>query len=143
MGKEEKYVLSDKEVYPDDLILFSHLGAMKNIWLSVLEFMKENYKDSAGEWRYYNDGKQWLFKMVFKKKTVFWAALMEGTFRITFYFTGKATSIIENGSLTDTVKESFKNAKSYGALRPVSIAVAAASDLEDIYELVRIKTTIK
>ncbi len=85
--------------------------------------MSANYKDSSGEWRFYNDGKRWLFKMVNKKKTVFWSSLITGTFRITFYLGNKAESIIENSDLSQSIKEEFKNAKKYGLIRPVSFII--------------------
>lgn len=33
------------------------------------------------EWRYYNDGKSWLCKMLSKKKNLFWLSIWEGCFR--------------------------------------------------------------
>lgn len=139
MTGEDIYVLGNRDIYPDDEVLYSFLGDKKDIWLAVLGFLKENFKDSSGEWRYYNDGRQWLFKMVLKKKTIFWTAIMNGTFRITFYFTDKALERITNSTLSENIKTEFLTTGKIGLLKPVSIIVTGLDDLADIYELIRIK----
>jgi hypothetical protein len=105
--------------------------------------MSANYKDSSGEWRFYNDGKRWLFKMVHKKKTVFWSSLITGTFRITFYLGNKAESIIENSDLPQRVKEEFKNAKKYGLIRPVTFIIKGSEDVDNVLKMIDLKTKIK
>jgi len=70
-------------------------------------FLK-NCKNISGNWNYYNDGKQWLFKLVQKKKTVFWAGILSDTFRVTFYFGDKAESLIEASELPSNIKNNFK-----------------------------------
>ena len=47
------------------------------------------------EWRYYNDGKAWLCKVVNKKKTVFWLSIWEHYFKTSFYFTEKHLESID------------------------------------------------
>ncbi|PKP08994.1 MAG: hypothetical protein CVU09_13085 [Bacteroidetes bacterium HGW-Bacteroidetes-4] len=37
------------------------------------------------QWRYYNDGKAWLCKVSYKKKTVFWLSVWEAYFKVAFY----------------------------------------------------------
>jgi hypothetical protein len=37
------------------------------------------------QWRYYNDGKAWLCKVSYKKKTVFWLSVWEACFKVAFY----------------------------------------------------------
>jgi len=108
-----------------------------------MDHMKNNYKDSAGGWNFYNDGKRWLFKMVNKKKTVFWAGILNDTFRITFYLGNKAESIIENSDLPQTIKEEFKTAKRYGLIRPVTFIINNNSDVDNVLKMIAIKNKIK
>jgi hypothetical protein len=56
-----------------------------SLWQNIMNFASENYKDISGSWNYYNDGKQWPFKMVLKKKTIFSPGVYPDNFRITFY----------------------------------------------------------
>ena len=86
MADKEENLLTDKLIYPTDDYIFSIIGDKKIFWQNIMNHMADNYKDSSGEWNFYNDGKRWLFKMIHKKKTIFWAAILTDTFRITFYF---------------------------------------------------------
>jgi hypothetical protein len=81
--------------------------------------------------------------MVQKKKTIFWAGILQDTFRITFYFGDKAESVIETSDLPSAIKDGFKTAKKYGAIRPISIKVFEYSDVENVLKLIVIKQKIK
>jgi hypothetical protein len=143
MAESEKPVLGDKSVYPSDEILFSIFGDKKVVWQRILSYVKDNYKDITEEWRYYNDGKQWLFKMQQKKKTIFWISVLKDTFRITFYFGNKAEPLIEGSQLPQKIKDGFRDAKRFGSLRPVTITITGVSDLENILKLIDIKVKLK
>ncbi len=143
MSEIENILLADKDIYPSDDVIFSIIGDKKVFWQRIIDYMSANYKDSAGEWRFYNDGKRWLFKMVHKKKTVFWSSLITGTFRITFYLGNKAESIIENSDLSQSVKDEFKNAKKYGLIRPVTFIIKDSEDVDNVLKMIDLKTKIK
>jgi hypothetical protein len=143
MAEKEKMMLSDKSVIPSEEQIFSFIGENKVHWHNIMSHVFENYKDSSGSWNYYNDGKQWLFKQVQKKKTIFWAAVLADTFRITFYFSDKALPFIENSDLPSKIKEDFITAKKYGSIRPVSIKVYDNPDVENVLKLIAIKTSMK
>src|ERR1700693_4845885 len=117
MSATDSILLTDRNVYPTDDYIFSIIGEKKVFWQSIMSHMGSVYEGSAGQWNFYNDGKRWLFKMTFKKKTIFWAAILVGTFRITFYFGNKAEIIIENSDLPVKIKEEFKTATRYGLIR--------------------------
>ena len=51
-------------------------------------------KSISEEWKYYNDGKTWLFRTLKKKKTLFWIRILKNTFRIAFWFINKLEPII-------------------------------------------------
>jgi hypothetical protein len=143
MSEKDVLILSDKEVIPTDVYVFSILGEKSELWKSIMKHAVEDYKDISGTWNYYNDGKQWLFKMVQKKKTIFWAGILQDTFRITFYFGDKAEPIIENSDLPQSIKDGFKTAKKYGAIRPVSVKISGQQDVENVLKLIVIKSKIK
>ncbi len=143
MAESEKLVLGDKSVYPSDEILSSIFGDKMIIWQKIISYVKDNYKDITEEWRYYIDGKQWLFKMQQKKKTIFWAGVLKDTFRITFYFGNKAEPVIEGSNLPQKIKNNFRDAKRFGTLRPISTIVGGGKDLDNILKLIDVKTKIK
>ena len=143
MAEIENLKFSDKSVVPSDELIFSIIGSRKDIWIALMKHMQDNYKDSAGEWNYYNDGKRWLFKMLWKKKTVFWIVIMEDTFMVTFYFPDRAEPVIEESDLPQKIKEEFKNAKKYGATRGLSIMMKDSGDVENVVKLIGIKCRLK
>jgi len=143
MDEPEKLVLGDKSVYPSEEILFSIIGDKKIVWKEIMSYVNQNYKNITEEWRYYNDGKQWLFKMQLKKKTIFWIGVLRDTFRITFYFGNKAEPLIVNSNLPDKMKDDFVSGKKYGKIRAISIRISGTGDLENIYKLVELKAKMK
>lgn len=143
MAENEKKVLSDKSVIPTDEYIFLLIGDNKLHWKKIMDHVSENYKDTSGSWNYYNDGKQWLFKMVRKKKTIFWSSLIDKTFRITFYLGNKAEAIIENSDLPQAVKDEFKTAKRYGLIRPVTFVINSETDVDNVLKMISIKSKMK
>ena len=136
-------MLSDKQIIPTDDNIFSIIGEKKFLWKKLMNYVSENHKDMSGSWNYYNDGKQWLFKMVQKKKTIFWAAVLKDTFRVTFYFGDKAEPLIDASELPGNIKDDFKNGKRYGKIRAVSLKMSDLSDVESVKKLIQIKLKIK
>ena len=67
MDENEVLVLSDKQINPTDEYIFSIIGEKRIYWQDIMKNAFENYKDISCSWKYYNDGKQWLFKLVQKK----------------------------------------------------------------------------
>lgn len=143
MAEKENRVLSDKQIIPNDDYIFSIIGEKRILWQTIMNYLSENYKDISGSWNYYNDGKQWLFKLIQKKKTIFWASILKDTFRVTFYFGDKAETLIDASDLLQTIKDDFKNGKRYGKIRAVTLKMSDLSDVESVKTLVVIKMKIK
>lgn len=139
MAEAEKFVLDDKNVIPDDDLIFAIIGNKKVYWHKIMSYLLDNYRESSGGWRYYNDGKQWLFKMVNKKKTIFWLGVLKDTFRITFYFGDKAEPVILASDLPETIRNGFRSAKKYGSIRPVTIKIMNDTDVDNVIKLIVIK----
>jgi hypothetical protein len=140
MAGPDSILLTDRNIYPTDDYIFAIIGEKKVFWKEIMSHMSSVYEDSAGQWNFYNDGKKWLFKMVYKKKTIFWAAILTDAFRITFYLGNKAESVIECSDLPGIIKEEFKSAKRYGLIRPVTVIVNEKEDVDNILKLIAIKS---
>ncbi len=116
MPEPSKLILSDKHIIPADDLIFSIIKDNKILWQTIMKHIYDNYEGSKGEWNYYNDGKKWLFKLVWRKKTIFWIGILEDTFRVTFWFGDKAELPIIESDLPETIKDDFKSAKKFGAI---------------------------
>ena len=48
----EKQVLSDKDQFPSDEIIFLHIGKSRTLWVSFFEYIHSGHPDFTQEWRY-------------------------------------------------------------------------------------------
>lgn len=131
--------LSDSETYPSDDLIFSIIGDKRQVWEKSLNYLQDSYPGSSCGWKYYNDGKQWLFRGTYRKKTIFWISILNDTFRITFFLGGKAESLIAASSLSEALKKDFSAKEFTGPFRSVTINVEGLHDLDDIEKLIDLK----
>lgn len=139
----EQLILINKNEFPTEEIIFSHIGKSKVLWQSIFEYIHYTYPDLTEEWRYYNDGKSWLLKVVKKMKTVCWISILKNSFSMTFYFTDKAEPLILDSSISDELKEQFKNGKHYNKIRGLTITFKYKKDVEYAKSILAIKLSIK
>lgn len=139
----EPIVLTDPNVQPTEELIFSIIGENSVYWEQLIEYIYDTHFDITEEWRFYNDGKSWLYKAMRKKQTLYWIGVISDTFRVTFWFGNKAESIIENSMLPESIKEEFRNAKRYGQLRAISIEMRSPEDLDNAIKLIELKVKIK
>ena len=136
-------ILTDIDQFPTEDIIYSHIGKSKTLWISIFEYIHSNHPDISEEWRYYKDGKSWLFKATRKAKTVFWLSVIKNAFRMTFYFTDKAEQAIANSSISDELKKQFKDGKRYNKIRGITIIFKSKKDVGYAKELIKIKLSLK
>ncbi len=139
----EAPILGNKDQFPTEKIIFSHIGKNKTHWQSLFEYIHTNHPDISEEWRYYNDGKSWLMKVTRKSKTIFWLTVIKKTFRITFYFTDKVEEAINKSPISDELKKQFKEGKHYGKIRGLTITFKNKKDIDYVKALIEIKLSIK
>lgn len=136
-------VLTDKDQFPTEEVIFSHIGKTKTHWEALFNHIHANHTDFNEEWRYYNDGKSWLMKVTHKKKTIFWVTIVPKMFRITFYFGDKAEPAIMNCAIPDELKTNFKEGKRYGKIRGLTLVMNNKKNIEAAKELITVKINSK
>ena len=139
----DQLILSDKNQYPTEEIIFSHIGKSKILWESIFNYIHTNYPDFSEKWNYYNDGKSWLMKISNKSKTIFWLSIIPDSFRITFYFGDKAEQAILASKISDELKNKFKDGKRFGKIRGLTLTINNKKNIEFVKELISIKLKIK
>ncbi len=135
----DKLILTDKNQYPTEEIIFSHIGKTKKHWDSIFNYIHTEYPQFSELWKYYNDGKSWLLKVTKKSKTIFWLSIISNSFRITFYFGDKAESAIMESTISDTLKKQFKEGKRFGKIRGLTLLMNDKQNVEFVKELILIK----
>lgn len=133
-------VLTDKSINPNDDLIYSIIGKNSEHWKRLMNAVPEKFPSAAGVWNYYNDGKNWLFKMVFKKKTLFWIGVHSDTFRVTFYFGEKAEREISGSNLPDDIKQQYLTGQRFGKIRAISIKIEDTSQVDCVLNLCEIKS---
>jgi hypothetical protein len=139
----EKPCLNDKNEYPSDKVLSRYLGKVKKTWDSFIDFINESYPSFSGQWRYYNDGKSWLYKLTKKKKTISWISVYPNKFKTTFYFPDKAEELIKAGKLKKEYIDQFIHGKRYGKIRGITVEIKKLTDLNATKTLIQIKEQVK
>ena len=139
----EEKVLTDKNQYPSEDVIFSHIGKSKIYWQSIFQHIHTSHPDFSEEWKYYNDGKSWLLKITRKSKTIFWLSILKESFRITFYFGDKAEPAILESNIPEQLKEEFKNGKRYGKIRGITLTINSNKEVESVKSLISVKLSIK
>lgn len=114
---------------------------LKSVYSSLLEILTA--ENVMHEWRYYNDGKSWLLKSTFKKKTVFWLSLWEEFIKVSFYFTEKTKPYVIDLEINELIKLEFVEAKPIGKLIPLTIDIKDKNDLVDFQKILTLKKTLK
>lgn len=137
----EKMLLREKEVSPNSNVLMNLLG---DVFIPYDELEEKLVaKDLIYIWNYYNDGKAWLCKVQFKKKTVFWLSIWDGFFKITFYFNEKTYTGIYDLGLEESIINNFENTKLVGKFRQLTFEIRDNSQFEDIERVVEYKKSLK
>lgn len=138
----EKTLLNDPKIFPGDVVLESALGVAYPVYASLLSYLTSEKAGLLPEWHYYNDGKAWLCKVQFKKKTVFWLSVYDGFFMLTFYFMEKHIPDIMKLAVSQAVKDQLANSGNGGKLIPVTFEISKDSQLRDVRVVMDFKKTI-
>lgn len=136
--------LTDPTVFPTEEVLLSILGDRSSQALTILfNTITAQPLGLTIEWRYYNDGKSWLCKAVFKTKTVFWLSVWPGYFKTTFYFTEKHLEALAELPLAEEHKTKLATDAPIGRLIPLTLDVNNEHVLKDVLTLVTFKKQLK
>lgn len=95
------------------------------------------------QWNYYKDGKSWLCKAQYNKKTVLWLSVWDDCFKLSFFFTEKKRGGIDTLEISTAIKEEFGQQKAAGKLVPLILDVRDCTLLSDIEQIVEYKMRCK
>jgi hypothetical protein len=135
----EDILLKDPNVKPDNKVLEKALGKSYKAYEELIHLITAPDYSLQPEWRYYNDGKAWLCKVVHKKKTVFWLSVWDGYFRAVFYLTEKTATGIDSLDIDENIKKNFRAHKPIGKLLPLVIEVTDKNQLHDLIKIIGYK----
>lgn len=132
-------IYSEKLVEPNDKMLAHDLAETKSFLDKIADFIEREYGDFKPEWKFYSKKSGWILKMFTKKRNVLFVVPCEKHFRIAFTFGDKASELIFNSNLPNSIKKDLIEAKKYVEGRTIQIEVKTKDDLDNILEMIRIK----
>ncbi len=135
--------LRHAEVYPASSVLEGVLGRSHIAFGRFMEAIGGPDYALMPEWRYYKDGKAWLCKISYKKKTICWLSAWNGFFKVSFYFTEKTKEGISGLKISEEVKGAFAKAGPAGKLIPLIVDVKSSKQLKDLLAIVTYKLSGK
>lgn len=134
-------ILKDANEFPTPEVLEKALGdsyvAFEKLSTEFAEF------GIVPEWRYYNDGKAWLCKLMLKKKNLGWLHVYDKSFVVSCFFTEKHFEAIEKLDVAQEIKEAFFHSETTGKLIPMPIKVCNQELPEDIMKMIAFKKGLK
>ncbi|MCA9262274.1 MAG: DUF3788 family protein, partial [Planctomycetales bacterium] len=116
-------ILGNPDEYPSDAVLRRHLGRAMASWQALMKLIDEHDPALTGEWRYYKDGKRWLYKANHKKLTVCWATIYPRGFKTTCYFPDRAEKAIVDSALPKTYVDQYLRGPHFGKTRAITVDV--------------------
>ncbi len=140
---EATTLLRDPQTVPTTEVLKDVLQDSYAVYEELIKVITTPDYGLAPEWRYYNDGKAWLCKVQYKKKTIFWLSVWDQYFKMTFYFTKATSSGAAALSIKKSLKEMLVRAKPTGKLIPLTLDIKKKEQLKDLLTLIEYKKSLK
>jgi len=138
----ENILLRDPEINPTNEVLENALGKeIFQVYEELIKIITDG--ELKPEWNFYKDGKAWLCKVTYKKKTVFWLSIWEKHIKTGFYFTEKTRLGIFSLQINEKIIQNFEEAKTVGKLFPLVLDIDKKIQLEDLKELIEYKKSLK
>ena len=152
MQSTKKQLLRNPDIEPSSDVIAKALGESNNAYIKFISELASH--DIHLEWRYYNDGKAWLAKGLFKwtgvrggqnEKTVFWLSIWDGFFKVTIYIPEKARADVLGLPLDDEVKRMIADARQMGKLKYFPLVFDLCSDemFEAVFALADFRKSLK
>lgn len=152
MNTNAEQMLRDPDIQPSSDAIAQALGESNNAYMKFINELAGH--DIHLDWRYYNDGKAWLAKGLFKwvgirggqnETTVFWLSIWHGFFKVTIYVPEKARADVLSLPLDNEVKQTITDSQQMGKLKYFPIVFHLCSDemFEAVFLLVDFRKSIK
>ncbi|HAE62133.1 MAG TPA: hypothetical protein DCG38_07365 [Eubacteriaceae bacterium] len=152
MKTNKEQMLRNPDIQASSDVIAKALGESNNAYIKFINELASH--DIHLKWRYYNDGKAWLAKGLFKwtgvrggqnETTVFWLSIWDGFFKLTIYIPEKNRTDVLNLPLDNEIKLIIAASQQMGKLKYFPIVFDLCSDeiFEAVFLLVDFRKSIK
>ena len=137
-----KPILKDKEEFPTIETLANYLSSqdLKLYQQFLAEIHERSFKE---DWNYYNDGKNWLAKILSKKRNLGWLSIWETGFKLTVYFGERLWAIFSDSELSEELQKYTVEIHQNGKLIAVMLLISDSASLQMGLNLITFKKKVK
>ena len=132
----ETQLLREPEIFPSKEVLKDILGDVFDVLNELETILIQDKFALTFNWHYYKDGKSWLCKVCYKKKTVFWLSVWEGFFKTSFFFLERH---LEGIAALQTDENSFTIEKTWGKMIPLIFSINDIKQFSDLLKVIEFK----
>jgi len=141
---QEIQLLRDSEVKPSEQVIRDiYDDKLFEVYKDIFEIISNPELQLTHEWNYYRDGKAWLCKVIYKKKTVFWLSLWDKLIKTSFFFTEKTRGGVMELPINEKIKNDFLEVKNTGKLFALIMDIDSKEQLKDFIEVIKYKKSLK
>ncbi|HCO66886.1 MAG TPA: hypothetical protein DIT04_03895 [Dysgonomonas sp.] len=141
---QEIQLLRDSEVKPSEQVIRDiYDDKLFEVYKDIFEIISNPELQLTHEWNYYRDGKAWLCKVIYKKKTVFWLSLGDKLIKTSFFFTEKTRGGVMELPINEKIKNDFLEVKNTGKLFALIMDIDSKEQLKDFIEVIKYKKSLK
>ncbi len=133
--------LIDPEIYPDNAVLEPLLGKGFAPYIELVDMAKGMGMEA--EWKYYKDGKAWLCKVQYRKRTIVWMSAWKNYIKATVYFADRFVEELMASELPIGVKSSLKEIKKVGKSIPLSFEIRNSKAIEYLRIAIDLKMALR
>lgn len=130
-------IFTDKNKPPVDRDLKESLSDTYELWQLFKDYVFSKSPKAVEEWSCSKYG--WNFRIKDKKRAILYFLPRDQFFKVAFVFGQKATDMIMNSSISDSIKTELNAAKVYAEGRGIRIDIINKMNSSDILELIDIK----
>lgn len=132
-------IFLDKNTEPTEENLKTGIGSSYTIWKEIEAFLNEAYPDVQSKWHFSSAKLGWSFRMSDPKRVLVYLLPRDQFFKVAMVFGQKATDILLESDVSETIKTELNAAKVYAEGRGIRIDCKDRWILEDIKKLILIK----
>lgn len=129
----------DKTNQPDHTKMVIALGETGPLWNELKKDLEEKFGPLTDEWKYYSAKYGWTFKLLKKKRNLFFAMVGAEGLHMTFVFGDRAVEAVQKSDIPQAIKDDLSNARKYAEGRGVHFMVKTPEDAGMVKRLVEIK----
>lgn len=136
-------LLREKNVLPTKEVLKNVLGESYQAFNELMNIISHGQFRLVKNCGYYNEGRSWLCKVCFKKKTVLWLSVLDNFFKVGFYFTEKNRKGIADLDIENKIKEDFYRIEKKNKWKLLVVDVYGYEQINDVIKLIQFKKGLK